>query len=86
VKNAPTPVRRFVVRCDSIADIDYSSAKMLGELIGRVKTLDADLVLADVRPDIAELLERYGLSKVLGPTRVFLTIEAALSDYKSGKE
>ena len=48
------------------------------------ESLDADgvtLVLAELKDPVRRLLDRYGLTEVIGPARFYPTLEAAVAAY-----
>ena len=81
VHGASSQVRWFVVRLDTITDVDYSASKMLLELVGRLRALHVDLVFSDVNADMRKQLECYGILKAVGENRAFASLREALDTY-----
>jgi MFS superfamily sulfate permease-like transporter len=82
VRSASTPVRWFVVRFDSISDVDFTAAKMLLQLMKLLKPVDVSVVFSDVGPAVLKLLQRYGIAAELGSGRIFPDLTSAISDYR----
>jgi sulfate permease, SulP family len=81
IKDSKTTIRWFVVRFDSIPDVDYTAAKTLAELVARTKDLGAAIVICDVTEEKQRLLDRYGLTQVVGAERLYPSAHKALEAY-----
>jgi sulfate permease, SulP family len=77
------PVRWFVVRFDSISDVDYSGGKMLLDLASRLRERKVTMVLTDVKDDDRALLQRYGIIAQVGAENVFVHFPDAINAYKT---
>jgi sulfate permease, SulP family len=72
---------------EATSHLDLSSADMLAELVGELKAQGIDLLLANVRTPIRDLLERSGVAQVIGEKRIYPSIEEAVEGFNGeGKE
>jgi MFS superfamily sulfate permease-like transporter len=74
VKEAQPELRWLVVRFDTISDVDYSAAKMLLNLLERLKAHNVSLIFSDVSSAMQSLLQHYGLVEALGSDRIFTSL------------
>jgi len=81
VKEALPELHWLVVRFNTISHVDYSAAKMLLNLLERLKARNVSLVFSDVSSAMQSLLEHYGLIEALGSGRIFPTFIAAVRCY-----
>ncbi len=58
--------------------LDITSAEMLGQLLGTLRSAGVDLALADARQPVIEMAGRSGLLDRLGEDRIFHTIDEAV--------
>lgn len=77
------PVRWFLVRFDSISDVDYSGSKMLLELASRLRDRNVTMAFTDVKDDDRALLQRYGIIAKVGAENVFVHFPDAINAYEA---
>ena len=79
VKHAPTPVRWFIVDAGPIADIDYSAAQSVRDLLEDMSRQGVGVVLARVGPYLRSDVDRHRITPAIGETRIFSTLHEALA-------
>jgi MFS superfamily sulfate permease-like transporter len=79
VKQAPTPVRWFVVDAGPITDIDYSAAKSLCDLIEDLTRQNIGVIFGRVSIYLKSDMDRHGITAAVGASRVFSTLHEALA-------
>jgi len=82
VKDAPTTLRSFILRFDSIDDVDCVGAKMLMELADRMAREQVALVFAGVSQEVEDLLSDFGVVHAFGSDKVFTFIDTALAAFE----
>jgi len=75
-------VQWLVVDLEAVGDIDPSAAQALTEAIRLAADEDVTFAFSRVRGPIAVLLERYGLTEILGQDRIFATNRAAAAAFE----
>ncbi|WP_301546809.1 SulP family inorganic anion transporter [Gordonia sp. X0973] len=83
IKAAPDPVRWLVLDCSSIADVDYSAARELNDLIDFVHARGAHFALAGVDVELSETLAREGILHLIAADHVFPGIGSAVRAYRA---
>lgn len=83
IKAAPDPVRWLVLDCSSIADVDYSAARELNDLIDFVHARGAHFALAGVDVELSETLAREGILHLIAADHVFHGIGSAVRAYRA---
>lgn len=78
IRNAPHPVRRFVIDAAAITAVDYSAARSVSDLCRTLISGGVDIVFARVSPYLRADMERHGITEVLGERRIFATLHEAL--------
>lgn len=81
VADAPTPTKWVVVTAEPITDVDTTAADMLAELDNSLHQAGMDLVFAEMKGPVKDMLKRYGLFNRLGVDNFFSTIEQAVERY-----
>jgi high affinity sulfate transporter 1 len=81
VADAPTPTKWVVVTAEPITDVDTTAADMLAELDNSLHQAGMDLVFAEMKGPVKDMLKRYGLFNRLGVDNFFPTIEQAVERY-----
>jgi sulfate permease, SulP family len=76
---APQPVHAFVLDADAIADIDYTGARMLGELAAELKRQGVEFGMARCSHLVHHDLKHAGIVEVIGADHLYLTVEAAVN-------
>ena len=79
VQQAPTPVRRFIVDCSAITDIDYSAAQVMRDLLKDFEQREIMVLFARVNPYMRADMGRHNLTPVVGEKRIFGTLHEALA-------
>jgi len=85
IRTAPTRPRWFVLRFDSIEDVDYVAANMLMELAERMGREQVALVFAEMAPDLRGFLSDSGVLEVIGLDKVFASVDAALAAFSTAR-
>ncbi|MFW0789864.1 SulP family inorganic anion transporter [Gordonia sp. CPCC 205333] len=83
IEAAPDPVRWLILDCSAIADVDFSAAKMLNDLIDYVHSHGAHFVLAGVDPDLREALLTNGVLGDISADHVYADIAAAVAGFRA---
>jgi sulfate permease, SulP family len=86
VQGSNSKVRWFVVRLDTVSDIDYSGSKMLEDLVERLHGSGVKLVFSDVNEKIRSLLEDYKLSRKTGADYVFAGLAECIAAYQQSSQ
>ena len=82
VDSAPSILRWFILRFDSIDDVDYVGANKLMELADRLGREQVSLVFAEMSTSLGSFLSDSGVLEVVGSERVFASVGAALAAIK----
>jgi sulfate permease, SulP family len=77
------PLRWMVIDCAAIGDVDYTASAVLAKVIEHVHQHHVHLALSCVLGPVRQRLDRYGISKALGPDAYFDTPGAALEAFHS---
>ncbi|SDE84332.1 SulP family inorganic anion transporter [Pseudonocardia oroxyli] len=72
------PLRWFCLDAAAIGDVDYTAGAVLDQVRARLRAAGIRLVLSNVIPPVADLLQRYGIIDALEPGSVFATSGEAL--------
>jgi SulP family sulfate permease len=75
-------VRRIIVDAGAIANVDYTAARIVRELVADLKDRGIKLAFAHVQSDLRPDLERHKLTSLLGPEHIYDTLRSALADYR----
>jgi sulfate permease, SulP family len=79
VRTAPAPVKAIVLEASSIAELDFSGARMLEEEISSWKSRGVDFYIARLESVRAQqALERFGIVALLGDGRVFHSVDEVI--------
>jgi SulP family sulfate permease len=73
--------RPMVLRMKDVHHVDSSGLLTLEGIIEHRRRVGADIVLTDVQPDLAPVLERFGVSSLLGPEGLCQTTEEAIARF-----
>ena len=76
-----TPLRWMVLDCAAIGDIDYTAAAILGRGIALLDTRHIRIGFSTLLDPVRRQLDRYGISKTIGPDAFYDTPGEALEDY-----
>jgi sulfate permease, SulP family len=77
VRQAPTPVRWFIVDSAAITDLDYSAARSLRDLVEDFKRENVEVVFGRVSRYLKSDMDRHGITPVVGESRIFPTLHQA---------
>jgi MFS superfamily sulfate permease-like transporter len=83
VKAAPPSPRWFILRFDSIGEVDYVAAKMLMELADRMEREQVTLGFTGLSPDLRGFLSDSGVLDVIGSDKVFASVHEASTPIKN---
>ncbi len=78
IDEAPEPVRAFVLDAAGVADIDFTGARALDEVVRDLKQRGIAVGVARASGLVPKDLERSGLLKDLGPANVYPNVESAV--------
>ncbi len=67
---------------ETSSHLDISSADTLAELTKELKAEGVELMLANVRWPIQDLLQRSGVIQVIGEERIYAAVEEGVEDFK----
>jgi SulP family sulfate permease len=79
VAHAPTPVRWFIIDAGAIADVDYSAARAIIDLLDEMSRQKIGMIFARVSPYLRSDMDRHGISAALGAGRIFSTLHEAIT-------
>jgi len=83
VRAAPPSPRWFIMRFDSIGEVDYVAAKMLMELSDRMEREQAALGFAELSPDLRSFLSDSGVLDAIGSDKVFASVHQACNQSRT---
>jgi MFS superfamily sulfate permease-like transporter len=75
------PPRWLVIDMASVDDVDFTGGKTLGELADQLEKRGVVLALAEVRDNVRDELERYGLLEKIGEDRTYESVQEAVADF-----
>ena len=81
VADADPPIRWFTIACGVMGDVDYSGAGALTQIQTELKAKGITLVLADVNPEVRALLDKYGLTEMIGTANFYESVRDAATAY-----
>ena len=64
------------------ADFDVTTADTLRQLVGELHDLSIEVSLAQVKGPVRDRMRRMGLMEMVGEERVYLSVAAAVEDYR----
>jgi SulP family sulfate permease len=79
------PLLWLVFDCAAIEDIDYTASTVLGKVVELAQQRHVRFVVAAVLPAVRLQLDRYGISRALGPDAYYETPGAALEAFHAAK-
>ncbi len=79
VKQAPDPVRWFIVDAGAITDIDYSAAQSIRALLDELTHQNVGVIFARVNPYLHSDMSRHGITAVVGEARIFGSLHEAIA-------
>lgn len=66
-------VRWLVVEAGAVSDIDYSGGETVKQVINELQARGVHFAMADIAPGVRELLDRYGITELVGEDAYFAT-------------
>ncbi|HTN72478.1 MAG TPA: sodium-independent anion transporter [Methylomirabilota bacterium] len=82
VRTSSPRIRWFILRFDSLGDVDYIAAKRIMELADRMGREQVALVFVGLSTDLKHFLADCGVFGVVAPDNVFTSLDAALTALK----
>ena len=83
VKAAPPSPRWFILRFESIGQVDYVAAKMFMELADRMEREQVTLGFTGLSPDLRGFLSDSGVFDVIGSNKVFDSVHEACTQSRT---
>jgi SulP family sulfate permease len=74
------PPTRLCIDAGAIPDIDYSGGETIRQLHGELDEHGVKLAIAEPLPHVRELLDRYGLTDLLGADAIYPTVDDAVGE------
>jgi SulP family sulfate permease len=84
VQHAPTPVRWFIIDAEPIADIDYSAAQSVRDLLPDLARQGVGIIFARVNPYLRSDMDRHHITAAIGEDRIFTRLHEAIAAVRSG--
>jgi high affinity sulfate transporter 1 len=79
---AVPPARWLCIDCAAIDDIDYTGERTIHELDAELRERHVRVVLAEVTDNVRRLLDRYGITQLVGPSGYFETVADVILAYQ----
>ena len=76
-------VRWLVVEAGAMSDIDYSGGETVKQVINELQARGVHFAVADIAPGVRALLDRYGITELVGEDAYFDTAAAATEAFRS---
>ena len=83
VREGPIAVRWLVVEAGAMSDVDYSGGETLKQVVNELRSRGVRFAMADLDPDVRELLDRYGVTELVGDDAYFDTAGAAIAAFRA---
>jgi SulP family sulfate permease len=80
--NAANPPTWLCLDAGAVPDIDYSGGETIRQLHGELRDHGIKLVIADPLRSATRVLDRYGLTDLLGPDAIYPTVEGAVEAFR----
>ncbi|HWT78120.1 MAG TPA: SulP family inorganic anion transporter, partial [Candidatus Methylomirabilis sp.] len=77
----PSPVRWFVLAAEPVTDIDVTAADMLVELDDQLQQAGIQLIFAEMKDPVKDLIKRYDLYSRFDIHHYFFTVGEAVDGY-----
>lgn len=81
IAESPTPVRWLVVAAEPVTSIDVTAADMLGELDDELQRAHIELVFAELKDPVKDMLKQLGVFHELGEHTFLATVHEAVDAY-----
>lgn len=85
IASAKDPVTCIIIDAGSINDIDYTAAETLKHIVQKLASDDIRFVLAHVPPELQLLLQKYGLTDIIGKHNIYASLEEAVFDFPTSR-
>ncbi|HTQ95391.1 MAG TPA: SulP family inorganic anion transporter [Candidatus Acidoferrum sp.] len=79
---APSPLHWFVVDAGAITDIDFTSARVVREVLQDLATDGIGMAFAHVRAGLRPDLDRHHVTEVIGQARIFDALHYAVEELR----
>jgi SulP family sulfate permease len=76
--------RVVVLDLRAVFDLEYSALKMLIDAEARGRAAGVELWLGALQPDVEVMVKRSPLGEVLGPKKIFNSIDTAVTQFRAG--
>jgi MFS superfamily sulfate permease-like transporter len=83
VDSAEPKVQWLCIDCAAVYDIDYTGERLLHDLRSELRSRGVRVVLSEVPDPVHRLLDRYGLSDLIGPDSFFETVSDVIAAYRA---
>jgi sulfate permease, SulP family len=80
--DTPTPPRWLVLQADAIDDVDYTGGKTVLELVEQLHARGIVFAVAGATTHVRRELDRYGITRRIGPDRYYETLGTARRAYR----
>jgi len=77
------PPRWLCLDAAAIPDVDYSGGETIRQLHGELADHGIKLVIAESMDIVTKVLDRYGLTELLGADAIFATVDDAVAAFRS---
>jgi sulfate permease, SulP family len=71
----------IIVDCEAITNIDYSAARVVGDLVRNLADRGVALVFARVHPELQADLDRHRITETVGRSHIFSRLHEAIAGY-----
>jgi high affinity sulfate transporter 1 len=86
VTGQPEPVAWFVLNAEANVEVDSTGLDAVEALRAELAGRGVVFALARVKQDLRTLLDAYGLTRSVGPDRIFPTLPTAVAAYRQWRE
>jgi MFS superfamily sulfate permease-like transporter len=86
VDDQPEPVRWFVLNTEANVEVDSTALDALEALRAELAGRGVVFALARVKQDLRTQLDAYGLTRAVGPDRIFPTLPTAVAAYRTWRD
>jgi sulfate permease, SulP family len=80
---AEPKVKWLCIDCAAVYDIDYTGERLLHDLHSELQSRGVRVVLSEVPDNVCRLLDRYGLTKLVGTDAFFETVGEVIVAYRA---
>src|SRR5436190_17259606 len=83
--DVPHPPRWFVLDAGAMDDIDYTGGLALLEVARQLEARGVVFAVANASPDIRRELGRFGVTRIIGETHLFDSLQAARAAFRASR-